>query len=154
VLPPGDWDNHDLLPLHFLQAKSKAIRIRRLKKQFSFVKELHNAESFADAPSFLAKAQGGEEAGGTTGTTSGGGPSGDPEGHHHFDPFKRTGRPFGGLIDDIRTSAPYYISDFKDALNFRCFSAIVFMYFTSIGLIITFAGLMGKRNILKNQDIL
>jgi hypothetical protein len=58
VLPPGDWDNHDLLPLHFLQAKSKAIRIRRLKKQFSFVKA-YNAESFADASSFLAKAQGG-----------------------------------------------------------------------------------------------
>jgi len=53
VLPPGDWDNHDLLPLHVLQAKSKAIRIRRLKKQFSFVK---SNESFVDAPSFLAQA--------------------------------------------------------------------------------------------------
>ena len=45
VLPPGDWDNHDLLPLHVLQAKSKAINLRRLKKQLSFVK---SSESFCD----------------------------------------------------------------------------------------------------------
>ena len=37
VLPPGDWDNEDLLPLHVLQTKSKAIRKRRIKKQMSFV---------------------------------------------------------------------------------------------------------------------
>lgn len=37
VLPPGDWNNRDLLPLHILQTKSKAIRNRRIKKQTSFV---------------------------------------------------------------------------------------------------------------------
>lgn len=50
VLPPGDWDNHELLPLHLLQAKSKAIRLRRLKKQFSFVK---SSESFCDGTNGL-----------------------------------------------------------------------------------------------------
>jgi len=38
VLPPGDWDNHNLLPLHVLQAKSKDIRARKLKKQLSFIR--------------------------------------------------------------------------------------------------------------------
>lgn len=50
VLPPGDWDNHELLPLHLLQAKSKAIRLRRLKKQLSFVK---SSESFCDGTNGL-----------------------------------------------------------------------------------------------------
>lgn len=50
VLPPGDWDNHDLLPIHVLQAKSKAIRLRRLKKQISFVR---NNDSFVDGITLL-----------------------------------------------------------------------------------------------------
>lgn len=59
-------------------------------------------------------------------------------------PFRRTGRPFGGMVADIVRRSAFYKSDFTDAFNFQCFSTIVFMYFASIGFVITFAGLMGK----------
>ena len=45
VLPPGDWDNHDLLPMHVLQSKSTAIKMRKLKKQQPFIA---SNESFCD----------------------------------------------------------------------------------------------------------
>lgn len=48
-------------------------------------------------------------------------------------------------MNDIRKRFPYYKSDFTDAFNFQCFSTIFFMYFASIGLVITFAGLMGEK---------
>ncbi|CAL8069832.1 unnamed protein product [Orchesella dallaii] len=127
VLPPGDWDNHDLLPLHLLQAKSKAIRLRRLKKQLSFVK---SSESFCDGANGLVM---------TAPKDAGQNEKDDNN------PFKRTGRPFGGLYNDIKRRLPFYVSDYTDAFNFQCFSTIVFMYFASIGFVITFAGLMGEK---------
>ncbi len=50
VLPPGDYKTDDLLPIHVLQAKSKAIRRRRLKKQLSFVR---SNDSFVDGMPLL-----------------------------------------------------------------------------------------------------
>lgn len=49
------------------------------------------------------------------------------------------------MINDIRRRLPYYLSDYTDAFNFQCVSTIVFMYFASIGFVITFAGLMGDK---------
>ncbi|ODN05154.1 Anion exchange protein 3 [Orchesella cincta] len=143
VLPPGDWDNHDLLPLHLLQAKSKAIRLRRLKKQLSFVK---SSESFCDGANGLVMTAPSKDADAMslcscskyfldTGQSE----------KDDNNPFKRTGYPFGGLYNDIKRRLPFYVSDYTDAFNFQCFSTIVFMYFASIGFVITFAGLMGEK---------
>lgn len=60
VLPPGDWDNHDLLPLHLLQAKSKAIHMRRLRRQLSFVK---SNDSFCDGTNGLVMTAPSKDAG-------------------------------------------------------------------------------------------
>ncbi|KAI9516666.1 Anion exchange protein 2 [Dissostichus eleginoides] len=61
------------------------------------------------------------------------------------DPLKRTGRPFGGLIRDVRRRYPKYLSDFKDALNSQCMAAIFFIYFAALSPAITFGGLLGEK---------
>ncbi|CAF1065828.1 unnamed protein product, partial [Brachionus calyciflorus] len=54
-----------------------------------------------------------------------------------------TGRFCGGLFDDLKRKLPWYLSDFKDGLNFQCLSSILFMYFACLAPIITFGGLLG-----------
>lgn len=61
------------------------------------------------------------------------------------DPLKRTKRPFGGLINDIKRRFPYYPSDIKDGLNLQCFAASIFMYFAALSGAITFGGLMSDK---------
>nr|XP_057916731.1 anion exchange protein 2b isoform X1 [Doryrhamphus excisus] len=61
------------------------------------------------------------------------------------DPLQRTGRPFGGLVRDIRRRYPKYISDFKDALNSQCMAAVIFIYFAALSPAITFGGLLGEK---------
>ncbi|XP_035381894.1 anion exchange protein 2b isoform X2 [Electrophorus electricus] len=61
------------------------------------------------------------------------------------DPLQRTGRPFGGLIRDVRRRYPKYISDFKDALDPQCMAAIIFIYFAALSPAITFGGLLGEK---------
>lgn len=61
------------------------------------------------------------------------------------DPLKRTGRPFGGLVRDVRRRYPKYLSDFKDALDSQCMAAVIFIYFAALSPAITFGGLLGER---------
>uniref|UniRef100_A0A8C9YPZ7 Anion exchange protein n=1 Tax=Sander lucioperca TaxID=283035 RepID=A0A8C9YPZ7_SANLU len=61
------------------------------------------------------------------------------------DPLKRTRRPFGGLIRDVRRRYPKYLSDFKDALNSQCMAAVIFIYFAALSPAITFGGLLGEK---------
>jgi HCO3- transporter family len=52
-------------------------------------------------------------------------------------------RLFGGLIQDIKTKAKWYISDFKDGLHIQCVATLFFMFFACLSPIITFGGLLG-----------
>ncbi|KAM3860224.1 anion exchange protein 2-like [Diretmus argenteus] len=61
------------------------------------------------------------------------------------DPLERTGRPFGGLIRDVRRRYPKYVSDFKDALNAQCMAAVIFIYFAALSPAITFGGLLSEK---------
>lgn len=61
------------------------------------------------------------------------------------DPLKRSGRPFGGLVRDVRRRYPKYISDFTDALNPQCMAAVIFIYFAALSPAITFGGLLGEK---------
>ncbi|XP_035467987.1 anion exchange protein 2b isoform X4 [Scophthalmus maximus] len=61
------------------------------------------------------------------------------------DPLERTGRPFGGMIRDVRRRYPKYVSDFKDALNSQCMAAVIFIYFAALSPAITFGGLLGEK---------
>jgi len=64
------------------------------------------------------------------------------------DPLRRTGRLFGGLINDVKRRFPHYWSDFKDALNVQCIATFFFIYFACLSPAITFGGLMSTLNFL------
>uniref|UniRef100_A0A5K3FKF3 Anion exchange protein n=1 Tax=Mesocestoides corti TaxID=53468 RepID=A0A5K3FKF3_MESCO len=56
----------------------------------------------------------------------------------------RTGRLFGGLLLDLKRRAPFYLSDFTDALHIQCFASFFFLYFACLTPIITFGGLLSN----------
>lgn len=58
--------------------------------------------------------------------------------------LKRTGRLFGGLINDVKRKLPWYWSDFKDAFVLQSIASIFFLYFACLTPIITFGGLLGE----------
>uniref|UniRef100_A0A8D2LGY9 Anion exchange protein n=1 Tax=Varanus komodoensis TaxID=61221 RepID=A0A8D2LGY9_VARKO len=65
-------------------------------------------------------------------------------GHHPAsEELKRTGRLFGGLVRDLRRKAPWYGSDFRDALHVQCFSAVLYIYLATVTNAITFGGMLG-----------
>ncbi|KFQ90620.1 Electrogenic sodium bicarbonate cotransporter 1, partial [Nipponia nippon] len=57
--------------------------------------------------------------------------------------LERTGRLFGGLLQDIRRKAPWYVSDFSDALHPQCLSAVLYIYLATVTNTITFGGMLG-----------
>ncbi|KAI3374818.1 hypothetical protein L3Q82_021045, partial [Scortum barcoo] len=61
------------------------------------------------------------------------------------EPLRRTGRLFGGLINDVTRRYPQYLSDLRDALNPQCMAAIIFIYFAALSPAITFGGLLGEK---------
>uniref|UniRef100_A0A8B9Q7C3 Anion exchange protein n=1 Tax=Apteryx owenii TaxID=8824 RepID=A0A8B9Q7C3_APTOW len=69
----------------------------------------------------------------------------EPKSAAEDDPLRRTGRPFGGLIRDVRRRYPHYLSDFRDALNAQCIAAVIFIYFAALSPAITFGGLLGEK---------
>ncbi|XP_031828295.1 anion exchange protein Ae2 isoform X2 [Nomia melanderi] len=124
VLPPGDWERQALLPFNELKAKSEAIRKRKAKALEEKSKPIQSEAAVKKA--LLA----GEEEKK---------PPGDD------DPLRRTKRPFGGLINDIKRRYPFYLSDFTDGLNSSCLAAAIFMYFAALCTAITFGGLMSDK---------
>ncbi|XP_069504877.1 sodium bicarbonate cotransporter 3 isoform X2 [Ambystoma mexicanum] len=75
-------------------------------------------------------------------------PTGDfikeEEAHHAGPELQRSGRLFGGLILDIKRKAPFFLSDFKDALSLQCLASILFLYCACMSPVITFGGLLGE----------
>nr|XP_008253050.2 anion exchange protein 4 isoform X7 [Oryctolagus cuniculus]BAB18936.1 anion exchanger 4b [Oryctolagus cuniculus] len=57
--------------------------------------------------------------------------------------LQRTGRLFGGLVQDVRRKASWYPSDFSDALHPQCVSAVLYIYLATVTNAITFGGLLG-----------
>ena len=55
----------------------------------------------------------------------------------------RSGRLFGGLINDLKRKKPFYLPDFKDALSLQCIASWLFLYFACLTPIVTFGGLLG-----------
>eukprot|EP00105_Crassostrea_gigas_P004976 XP_011418394.2 PREDICTED: anion exchange protein 2-like isoform X3 [Crassostrea gigas] len=62
-----------------------------------------------------------------------------------LDPIKRTGRLFGGLVNDVKRRYPQYLSDFKDALHFQCVTSFIFIFFACLSPTIAFGGLLGEK---------
>ncbi|CAK9798177.1 Anion exchange protein 2 [Anthophora quadrimaculata] len=124
VLPPGDWERQALLPFSELKAKSEAIRKRKAKALENKFKPIQSEAAVKKA--LLA----GEE---------------EKKPPDDNDPLRRTKRPFGGLINDIKRRYPFYLSDFTDGLSSSCLAAAIFMYFAALCTAITFGGLMSDK---------
>ncbi|XP_038113088.1 sodium-driven chloride bicarbonate exchanger isoform X12 [Culex quinquefasciatus] len=58
--------------------------------------------------------------------------------------LSRSGRLFGGLVNDLKRKKPWYWSDFKDGLSMKCIASWIFLYFACLSPIITFGGLLGS----------
>ncbi|XP_030830414.1 LOW QUALITY PROTEIN: electrogenic sodium bicarbonate cotransporter 1 [Strongylocentrotus purpuratus] len=114
VLPPGAWDPN--------------IRIEPPKVVPDQAKRLSHFQT----PNGHAEGIDEEDGGG------GGGHNGEHEG------LERTGKIFGGLIQDCKRRFPFYLSDFKDAFHLQCLASFIFMYFACITPVITFGGLLGE----------
>ena len=71
--------------------------------------------------------------------------AGEDEKKPNQDPLRRTKRPFGGLINDIKRRYPHYLSDFTDGLSSSCLAAAIFMYFAALCTAITFGGLLSDK---------
>ncbi|XP_049902276.1 sodium bicarbonate cotransporter 3-like [Epinephelus moara] len=67
------------------------------------------------------------------------------EAEHDAGPeLQRTGRIFGGLVNDIRRKAPFLWSDIRDALSLQCLASVLFLYCACMSPVITFGGLLGE----------
>ncbi|XP_053455683.1 sodium bicarbonate cotransporter 3 isoform X4 [Nycticebus coucang] len=75
---------------------------------------------------------------------NGSAPTSGETAHHAGPELQRTGRLFGGLILDIKRKAPFFLSDFKDALSLQCLASILFLYCACMSPVITFGGLLGE----------
>ncbi|XP_076764623.1 anion exchange protein Ae2 isoform X3 [Xylocopa sonorina] len=124
VLPPGDWERQALLPFSELKAKSEAIRKRKAKALEEKSQPIRSEAAVKKA--LLA----GEE---------------EKKPPLDDDPLRRTKRPFGGLINDIKRRYPFYLSDFTDGVSSSCLAAAIFMYFAALCTAITFGGLMSDK---------
>ncbi|CAH2230198.1 jg14364, partial [Pararge aegeria aegeria] len=127
VLPPGDWERQALLPFEELRAKSEMIR-KRKRDALQRKREADTITPPSDEKKALLAAE------------TGGFPEKEPD-----DPLSKTGRLFGGVIRDMKRRYPYYLSDFRDALNGQCAAATIFMYFAALSSAITFGGLLAEK---------
>ena len=57
----------------------------------------------------------------------------------------RSGRFFGGLLNDIKRKKPFYLSDFKDGMALKCVASVVFLYFACLTNYVAFGGLLGDK---------
>lgn len=136
VLPPGKWDREQLLPFEELKAKSEWIRTRKKKalqakameKQHLTSEEEKKLLAEYDEKEMKKKKK----------------KSKDDDGGDD-DPLKRTGRFFGGMINDLKRRLPMYKSDIQDGLNSETFAATLFLYFAGLATAITFGGLIGSK---------
>ncbi|MPC25386.1 Anion exchange protein 3 [Portunus trituberculatus] len=94
VLPPTDWSNKDLVPVDEIQEKASQM----IKKKESIRSKRMQAEQ--------------ETAVAVAGAGDGGDKKPPPR-----DPLIRTGKPFYGLVQDIKIRYALYLSDLKDGLD-------------------------------------
>ncbi|XP_065814033.1 LOW QUALITY PROTEIN: sodium bicarbonate cotransporter 3 [Labrus bergylta] len=77
------------------------------------------------------------------------------EAEHNGPELQRTGRIFGGLVNDVRRKAPFFWSDIKDAFSLQCLASVLFLYCACMSPVITFGGLLGeatKGNIVRTRE--
>lgn len=126
VLPPAEWSNTDLIPVDQIRDKAKemmrrkeTIRQKRLESE-----PVTPPPTEPDAPRSTLR---------------------NPRKPPPRDPLKRVGKPFYGIIQDVKERAPFFISDFRDGLSGQVLSAAIFIFFASLSPAITFGGMYGAK---------
>ncbi|XP_063736095.1 sodium bicarbonate cotransporter 3-like isoform X2 [Eleginops maclovinus] len=67
------------------------------------------------------------------------------EAEHQAGPeLQRTGRVFGGLVNDVRRKLPFLWSDVRDAVSLQCVASVLFLYCACMSPVIAFGGLLGE----------
>lgn len=61
-----------------------------------------------------------------------------------FDPFERTRKPFGCLINEIKHRYSKYFSDIADGLNLHCMIAFCFIFTVCFAPALCFGGILGE----------
>ncbi|KAI8121350.1 hypothetical protein FF38_05946 [Lucilia cuprina] len=132
VLPPGNWDRHDLLPFEELKAKKDWIRLRK-NKALQVKKEMKDKANLHKEVLKAAIEKKQED-------------SSDDDGDKKKpSPLEKTHRLWGGLRNDLKRRLPMYKSDILDGLNTETLAATVFMYFACLSTAITFGGLASEK---------
>ncbi|XP_070499524.1 band 3 anion transport protein-like isoform X2 [Chironomus tepperi] len=126
VLPPGKWDKEHLLPFEELKAKNEMIRTRKKKA----IEEKLKTKPLTSEEEKKLLAAADED---------------DKDKKQPDDPLRKTGRLFGGMINDIKRRMPMYKSDIKDGLNSETLAATLFLYFAGLATAITFGALVGSK---------
>lgn len=134
VLPPGNWERQELLPIEELKAKSERIRNRKAKALKTKTMNTMNTDKqiIADEEKRLLAA-----AEASTG--------GDGGGKKPPSPLERTGKLWGGVVNDIKRRYPMFKSDITDGINTETLAASLFMYFAALSTAITFGGLASEK---------
>ncbi|XP_064540057.1 anion exchange protein 3 isoform X7 [Drosophila montana] len=145
VLPPGNWDRHDLLPFDELKAKKDWIRTRKIKA-LQVKRDSEMIKVGRDEEKVLLEKQ---ALGAITGPGGPGGDGGDDDDDggkkKKPSPMDKTHRMWGGLRNDLKRRMPMYKSDILDGLNTETLAATVFMYFACLSTAITFGGLASAK---------
>lgn len=135
VLPPGNWDRHDLLPFEELKAKKDWIRSRKtkaiLEKQRKSQVQPPEVDTTKLVPEIIVTEQ--------KLTKSLDDPKKPPN------PLEKTHTLWGGLRNDLIRRLPMYKSDILDGLNSETLAATIFMYFACLSTAITFGGLASDK---------
>lgn len=137
VLPPGKFDKQALLPFEELKEKSEMIWNRKRRAICEELKSQGHLLNDEQLRFLLDKYEANQK---------------KPIG-----PLEKTGRLWGGLINDLKRRLPLFKSDIVDGLNAETFAATIFMYFACFATAITFGGLAGdltKGNIGISETLL
>lgn len=55
------------------------------------------------------------------------------------------GKPFSGIVSDLKRRLPHMVDDFKSGLKGKCIASIIFLFFACLAPAITFGGIMGEQ---------
>merc|ERR1712106_130773 len=129
LLPPGDWDRANLLPL----GQMIEMRKRQKTRKETDVESVPKSDKDTQDNKIQTKKEEAKEKEKTDVTEK-----------LPRNPLKRTSTPFGGVIDDIKYRYKDYLSDIKDGFNAQVIAATIFIYFAALSGAIAFGGLMGS----------
>ncbi|XP_037904873.1 anion exchange protein 3 isoform X3 [Hermetia illucens] len=122
VLPPGNWDRHDLLPFDELKAKKDWIRSRKTKA----LETKQKSEKVTEEKPLIDFVD-------------------DKGKKPPLSPLEKTHKLWGGLRNDLKRRLPMYKSDILDGINSETLAAAIFMYFAALSTAITFGGLASDK---------